>query len=314
MVLSSSTDVAAAGGGAAAGDGETATVASAASMDHDVAAAMARHWWYRGRAATVAALLRRAGAGRGGRVLDYGCGTGHMGRALARFGEVYGVDGEQAALDAGTAIGGYGRYAWVGRATLGCTGADVANGAGDDAVPSGPFTVIACLDVLEHVPDDAGLLCALTGRLARGGFLVVSVPVRPDLFCEIDRIAGHVRRYSPARLARLFADAGLRPVAGTGYVVALLPAAVLHRRRILAGRGAARAELVIPAAPLNAALSAVAVAEGRLARFVSLPPGLSQITVLCREDEMEGAASPSGGHSYPRPEGATPAERVERGS
>lgn len=149
-------------------------------------------------------------------------------------------------------------------------------------MPSGPFTVIACLDVLEHMSDDGGLLRALAALLAPGGLMVVSVPMRPDLFCEIDRLSGHVRRYSPARLGKLFAGAGLRSVVASGYVVTLLPAAAGHRRRLRAGHGGAEEEFVTPAAPFNAALSLLAIAEGRLARRISLPPGLSQITVLRR--------------------------------
>jgi SAM-dependent methyltransferase len=248
-------------------------------MDHDAAAAMAGHWWYRGRAAAVSSLLARAGARPGGRVLDYGCGTGHMGRTLARFGEVWGVDAEQQAIDAGHASGAYGAYVSVGRATI-----------GDDGMPAGPFAVVACLDVLEHVSDDERLLAGLADLLAPDGVLVVSVPLRPELFCDIDRLSGHYRRYSPERLERLFAAAGLRPVAASGYVVALLPPAAAHRRRLLAGRGTAADEFARPSAPVNAALSMVAVAEGRLARYVGLPPGLSQITVLRRSGDPAGAS------------------------
>jgi SAM-dependent methyltransferase len=336
--------------GAAEGDAGLAAVAAAAEgavggMDHEIAAAMARHWWYRGRAVAVTALLGRAGAPRGGRVLDYGCGTGHMGKSLSRFGELFGVDGEQAALDAGRAIGGYRHYAWVGRVPVEGVAADSRAPAPDAGLPSatsgplpaaagllpaaaalsaatpgpppiaaglpaGRFSVIACLDVLEHVPDDVRLLSALAALLAPGGRLVVSVPMRPDLFCEVDRLAGHVRRYSPARLARLFSAAGLTPVAASGYVVALLPAAVARRRRVIAGRVPAGAEFDAPAAPVNAALSAVAVAEGRLARYVSLPPGLSQIVVLRRAGEAAalgsaaGAARPDSSANASRPSAA----------
>lgn len=258
------------------------------TVRHEAAAAMRRHWWYRGRRAAVGSLLRRAGAARGGPVLDYGCGTGHMGATLARYGPVYGFDADETALAAGR----YDDYVRVasdsveelsrvsGESTArgedrGVAGAEPsrARGAGDG------FAVIACLDVLEHVPDDVGLLRALVRRLTPGGLLVLSVPLRPELFCEIDERAGHVRRYSPATLRRLIRASGCRVVVASGYVVAALPLAVAHRRRILAGRPAAD-EFAVPSMPVNLAMSAVACAEGVLMRRLSLPPGLSVIVVV----------------------------------
>jgi hypothetical protein len=49
------------------------------------------------------------------------------------------------------------------------------------------------------------------GRLARpdGGLVIVSVPARPELFSEFDRIQGHRRRYDPSSLRAAFADTGL---------------------------------------------------------------------------------------------------------
>ena len=121
---------------------------------------MREHWWYRGRAVAVLSLARRAGVVAGGRVLDYGCGTGHMGPVLARFGELWGVDGSPEAL----ACGEFGAYRGV--SLLG----DEAGG-----LPEGPFSLIACLDVLEHVADDAGLLRRLKGLLAPGGAVLLPI-------------------------------------------------------------------------------------------------------------------------------------------
>jgi 2-polyprenyl-3-methyl-5-hydroxy-6-metoxy-1,4-benzoquinol methylase len=231
---------------------------------HENAAAMRHHWWYRGRAVVVTSVLRRARPSAGN-VLDYGCGTGHMGPTLARFGTVYGVDVAEALK-----VGTYAGYAWVGLP--------------EQLDASLRFGVIACLDVLEHVADDRALLHELAGLLAPGGMLVVSVPMRPDLFCEIDEVSGHFRRYAPADLATLFTSAGLHPIAKTGYVVTLLPVATAHRKRIMRGDASASTEFTTPARPVNAVLSGIACAEGALARYVSLPPGLSQITVLRRAD------------------------------
>lgn len=236
---------------------------------HETAGAMRAHWWYRGRAVAFLSLARRARVPRGvGTVLDYGCGTGHMGPVLARFGPVYGVDSSADAL----AAGHYESYAAVRHVP-----ADENGG-----LPGEPHSLIACLDVLEHVVDDAGLLVSLAGRLRPNGFLIISTPMWPDLFSEEEARSGHIRRYSEASLRRLFLTTRLRPVATSGYIVSLLPLARAHRRRIIAGRASFTEEMTTPPWLANEALTLWASAEGLLSRYLTLPTGLSEITVLQR--------------------------------
>jgi len=74
--------------------------------------------------------------------------------------------------------------------------------------PVGAFDLVGLFEVLEHVPDDTGLLHEL-GRITRpGGRLVVSVPLRMDFYNAFDRWAGHVRRYEPEELLEKLAQAG----------------------------------------------------------------------------------------------------------
>lgn len=217
----------------------------------------------------MASLVMRSGLLPGsGRVLDYGCGSGHMGRTLSRFGEVCGVDSSPRAIE----VGHFQDYAAVAEAGIDEVG---------ERFP-GSFKLIACLDVLEHVEDDVGLLRKLASLLEENGLLVASVPMWPELYCSMDEEAGHVRRYSPDTLNRLFEHAGMRPVVTSGYVVALLPLARAHRRRVMSGRSSSQDELKTPPALLNSCLAFIACAEGRLARYLTLPTGLSQIAVLQR--------------------------------
>jgi len=251
---------------------------------------MDRHWWYRGRRAAVDGLLRRVGvprakpkgaapAGRGpARVLDYGCGVGNMGVVLARFGDVWGVDADAESLAAGS----FSHYRGVTRAAA----------VGEVSAPPGGFDVVTCLDVLEHVEDDAGAVDGLAELLGPGGVLVVSVPLHPELFCEVDEIAGHRRRYTVDEVERLVRGAGLEIVARSGYVVGLLPVARRHRRRVLQGKAAPSREWAVPPAPVNALLTGVSFIEGRLIRWVSLPAGLSLLVAARRRD---GAGRAEGG-------------------
>ena len=234
--------------------------------NHGVAAAMEQHWWYRGRRVVTKWLVRRARATRGGRVLDFGCGTGHMGRVLAEFGDVIGVETAPDAL----ALGSYDDYSQV----------VVASSFDDPAFPSGDFDLIALLDVLEHVEDDCAMLSGLSQRLSPSGFIVVSIPLWPELFGDGDRVAGHFRRYTPASFLECATNAGLEVAISTGYVVALLPFARMQRRRVIEGAASATDEFQVPWAPLNAGLSAIAMTEGFVGGAIGLPPGLSLVAIL----------------------------------
>jgi SAM-dependent methyltransferase len=72
------------------------------------------------------------------------------------------------------------------------------------------FDTIICLNVLEHIEDDAGTLKSLHGLLEPGGRLVLLVPALQSIYGSLDRALGHYRRYSRKLLRERYADAGLR--------------------------------------------------------------------------------------------------------
>jgi SAM-dependent methyltransferase len=70
------------------------------------------------------------------------------------------------------------------------------------------FDSIVCLNVLEHVEDDARALRHLHDLLAPNGRLVLIVPALQSLYGEIDRAIGHYRRYERADLVEKLRAAG----------------------------------------------------------------------------------------------------------
>jgi len=80
----------------------------------------------------------------------------------------------------------------------------------DDLLDAGErFDTVLCLNVLEHIDDDARALRDFAARLREGGRLVVQAPAGPWAFGEIDRALGHRRRYSRRRLGGMIREAGL---------------------------------------------------------------------------------------------------------
>lgn len=72
------------------------------------------------------------------------------------------------------------------------------------------FDTIVCMNVLEHIRDDAAVLREFRGLISPGGSLVLQIPAVPFAFGEIDRRLGHYRRYTKAGLRALFAGTGWR--------------------------------------------------------------------------------------------------------
>ncbi len=68
---------------------------------------------------------------------------------------------------------------------------------------------VVCLNVLEHIEDDAATLNYLRTLLEPGGRLILLVPNDPKAYGTIDKEIGHYRRYTPFRTLRtLLTDSG----------------------------------------------------------------------------------------------------------
>jgi len=68
-----------------------------------------------------------------------------------------------------------------------------------------------CMEVVEHIRDDAGAVRELARILAPGGHLLITVP-STFYWPDYERLIGHYRHYSGAQLAGLLRAAGLEPV------------------------------------------------------------------------------------------------------
>ena len=67
---------------------------------------------------------------------------------------------------------------------------------------------IVCLNVLEHIEDDAGTLADFLRVLQPGGHLALLVPALPALYGTLDENLRHYRRYEKGALATLVARTG----------------------------------------------------------------------------------------------------------
>lgn len=98
-----------------------------------------------------------------------------------------------------------------------------------EAIPPGlgEFDSILCLNVLEHVRDDAAALRGFREALRPGGALLLLVPAHPRLYGGYDRAAGHERRYDARTLRTRLEAAGfdvetlrhVNPLGALGWLV-----------------------------------------------------------------------------------------------
>jgi SAM-dependent methyltransferase len=227
------------------------------------------HWWFRARRQILAAVLDRyVPGGRSRRILEVGCGNGGNLGLLAAYGSVFAVEKDDGARE---------RAARRGIAS-------VERGWLPDGIPfaDSSFDVIAALDVLEHVDDDAAAVRALRDRLSAPGVLVATVPAFEWLWSEHDVSSHHLRRYTRGRFVTLLRSAGLR-VLYSGYFNSLLfPLAVANvKLGKLASRDVHRG-IHVPPRAMNRSLEWIFAIESRLVPRMRLPFGLSIVVCASR--------------------------------
>jgi glycosyltransferase involved in cell wall biosynthesis len=136
----------------------------------------------------------------GTRVLEIGAGIGNLTRGFVPRDRYTVTDVNELYLD-------YLRGAFMGRPYLDVRRCDLEKPSDFDALEGGYDTVV-CLNVLEHVPDEAGALANIHRALVPGGRAIVLVPQGPRLFGTLDEVLEHKRRYTRESLSECLGRAG----------------------------------------------------------------------------------------------------------
>ena len=230
-----------------------------------------RHWWFVARRRILRSLIeRKVRPPKKARILEIGCGTGHNLGMLSEFGAL-----EATELDAGARELASSR---LGRAVAEAALPDLS------MFPASSFDLIALLDVLEHVENDATALAAIRSRLKVGGKLLVTVPANRWMWSAHDAAHHHHRRYTKRQLRDVATNAGLRIDLLSHFNTLLFPPIAAAR---LAGKllGRDRADDSIPPGPVNGILRGIFELEAPLVGRVPLPFGVSLVAILSRPEE-----------------------------
>lgn len=237
-----------------------------------------RHFWHDARNRWILAALETYLRSPRGKVLEVGCGSGAVARALVGAGyDVTGVDTAELLVRRA--------HQRVPLANLVC--GDIANLPPD---LRGPYDAIGFFDVLEHL-DDPTMLVRDALRYARPGTLVIAtVPSQDRLYSVVDYLSGHKRRYEVSQLKALFERCGLRDVREHGVFRFLAPLIAARRPPLTAAERtpsltAAEANRImlrdfeVPAAPVNEALRTLCAVERRFFSASEDKPGASLLAV-----------------------------------
>lgn len=128
-----------------------------------------------------------------GRVLEVGCGVGTFTQRLAKpsvIKSLLSIDISEQAVARCQAV--------VRSPIVEVRQADVREIEGE-------FDLVLCMNVLEHIEDDAAAFRHMLGLVRPGGSLFLLVPAHEWLFTSFDAESGHHRRYNK-RLVRQLLD------------------------------------------------------------------------------------------------------------
>lgn len=197
-------------------------------------------------------------------VFDVGCGTGANGQMLLKFGQVYGSDMSQEALEF-CRERGLNRLArtWIEKLCF----------------PDNSFDVMTALDMLEHVDNDLAGMAELYRVCKPGGVLLVTVPAYGFLWSEHDEALHHRRRYTASELRNKLSVTGFE-IERISYFITLLffPVLLLRFWQNLFKRSIyPKTGLVILPKAINQLLIWILDFERWLVRFINLPVGVSVI-------------------------------------
>jgi SAM-dependent methyltransferase len=225
-----------------------------------------KHWWFSARRKIVCEVISSLQLPRSPRILDAGCGTGGNLESLAAFGNVIGVEADDAAIEMARSRG----VASVYKGSL----------PNNMPVESSQCDLVVMTDVLEHIDADRESLVTIKSLMKAGAYLVLTVPAFPLLWGRHDTQHHHKRRYIATTLSATIVGAGLQ-IVHLSYFNTLLFPLVASVRLIekVWPKGNGNNDLELPSSFINRTLEVIFASERHVISRAKLPFGVSLLAV-----------------------------------
>jgi SAM-dependent methyltransferase len=128
-----------------------------------------------------------------GRILEVGIGHGSYCALLRKHGDYLGIDHDAASV----------AHAKVRFPDIAFAQCDILKSESLAAIAPKGVDAVVSINVLEHIEDDEKAIANLVNVIRPGGHLLISVPAMAALYNDLDRLAGHCRRYDTSRLREI---------------------------------------------------------------------------------------------------------------
>lgn len=224
------------------------------------------HWYYSGKRHIVEYWINSHKIPQStDTLLDFGAGTGYFASTFLGRCKVLVADSYPESLEIL-------RNRFPAECVIEPTGSTIP-------VSSASIDYVTALDVLEHLPDDAGAVLELSRVLRPGGLAVVTVPADMKLWSDWDVSLFHHRRYDKQGLMKLFDQENWELIHCTYTNIFAYPAVFLLRKfRKSRPLAATRMEDRVPAPWLNRLLRYLFTAPAKRTWFPA-PFGVSLLLV-----------------------------------
>ena len=152
-----------------------------------------------------------------GDIVEIGIGHGSYHESITPFGSYLGIDIDERSISAAQERFPNGKFA---RADI------THHGFLGDLLPTLADSIVS-INVLEHVDNDEAAIKNLVDAIKPGGRLMINVPAMMCLYNDLDRLAGHHRRYSINDLRKILSALPVEierlcyfnPIGGVGWWV-----------------------------------------------------------------------------------------------
>ena len=228
------------------------------------------YWWFKGKQFLINMLLKmHLEVSEESKLLDIGCGTGIILELLKKYGTGYGVELSSLGI----------RMLRKRKQRL------IVQADANRVIPfkNDIFDAIMCLDVLEHLKNDTGLLKEMLRICKPGGIIIITVPAMMFLWSYHDDALHHKRRYTKAPLVNKMVNLDCRLAKASYFnMIFFLPLLVLRKIKLIFSKTVySRSDFFISLPSfLNDFLYLFYVAELKILRLTNIPFGASVLLVV----------------------------------